>query len=251
MLFIWIYGSVLAVSLISLIGIATLSIHTERLRRVLFILVSLATGALLGDAIIHLIPEAFEKAASPLTVSLVILLGLISFFVLEKFLRWHHFHSEEEFSPDHSRIHPLGYLVIVGDGFHNMIDGLIIGSSYFISLEIGIATTTAVILHEIPQEIGDFGLLIHAGFSRVTALLANFASALLAFVGAGIAVTLGGEGGDLIPLIAAFAAGNFLYIAGSDLVPELHKVRDIRSSLLQLLFILIGIGIMALLLFLE
>ena len=251
MLYLWIFGSVLLVSLISLIGIVTLSIQTERLKKALFILVSLATGALLGDAIIHLIPEAFEKSSSPISISFSIILGMLMFFVLEKFLRWHHFHNDEEFSSEHSHVHPVGHLVIVSDGVHNLIDGIVIGTSYFISIEVGVATTLAVILHEIPQEIGDFGLLLHAGFSRTKALLANFASALLAFVGVGIAYAVGSQSEQFIPLIGAFAAGNFLYIAGSDLVPELHKTTGIRHSLVQLVAILFGIGIMALLLFLE
>ena len=247
----WICGSVLLVSLISLIGIVTIAVHTDRLKRVLFVLVSLATGALLGDAIIHLIPEAFENSTSPAVVSGAIISGMLVFFILEKFLRWHHFHNEDEFSGQHSHIHPVGHLVIVSDGVHNLIDGIVIGTSYFISIEVGIATTLAVILHEIPQEIGDFGLLIHAGFSKTKALLANFASALLAFVGVGVAYAIGNASEQFIPLIGAFAAGNFLYIAGSDLVPELHKTTSVRHSLVQLVAMLVGIGVMALLLFLE
>lgn len=251
MLTLYIFTSVFVISLISLIGIITLAIHTEKLKKGLFILVSLATGALIGDAVIHLIPEAFEESSSSLLVSSAIILGMLCFFVLEKFLRWHHFHNDEEFASDHGHVHPVGHLVIASDGVHNLIDGLVIGTSFFISIEVGIATTIAVILHEIPQEIGDFGLLLHAGLSKAKALLANFASALLAFLGAAIALMVGSQAEQYIPLIAAFAAGNFLYIAGSDLVPELHKTTSIRQSLVQFLALLLGIGLMALLLLVE
>lgn len=248
---VWIFGSVFIVSLISLVGVFTLSLSISFLRSILFLLVSLAAGALFGDAFLHLLPEVFGSDVSPLLVSSFVLAGLMSFFILEKFLRWHHSHGEDEFSPDHAHIHPVGHLVIVGDVLHNFVDGLVIGASYFISIEIGIATTLAIVLHEIPQEIGDFGLLIHAGFSRMWALLANFFSALIAFLGAFLAFSFQGSNEVVITLVAAFAAGNFIYIAGSDLVPELHKTVGLRQSLLQFSFIALGLLLMALLLLSE
>lgn len=232
-----------AVSLVSLIGITTLSLKQDLLKRVLFLLISLAAGALLGDAFIHLIPEAFAEGAST-PVALAILAGILCFFALEKFFHWHHSHGDDEFSPEHARIHPVGNLVIVSDGIHNLIDGLAIGAAFMVSPEIGIATAAAIALHEIPQEIGDFGLLIHAGFSRMQALLVNFASALTAFVGLGIAFLLGNSSEAFIPLIAAFAAGNFIYIALADLMPELQKTTDGKRSFLQIVMLLIGIGAM-------
>lgn len=242
--------AVLIVSLVSLIGVFTLSMQQAVLGRMLFLLISLAGGALLGDAFIHLIPEAFEHA-NPTTVSLLILAGILSFFILEKFLHWHHSHGDDEFSPEHARIHPLGHLVIASDGVHNLIDGLAIGAAFLVSPEVGIATAIAIALHEIPQEIGDFGLLIHAGFTRAQALLVNFLSALTAFVGLGIAFLIADMSEALIPLIAAFAAGNFIYIALSDIVPELHKTKGARNALLQFGTILVGILAMILLLGLE
>jgi zinc and cadmium transporter len=240
-----------AVSLVSLIGIATISLKEHLLRRVLFLLISLAAGALLGDAFIHLIPEAFAESASPLLVSLLIIAGVLSFFVLEKFLHWHHSHGEEEFSPEHGKIHPVGHLVIASDAMHNLVDGLAIGAAFMVSPEIGIATTIAIALHEIPQEIGDFGLLLHSGFSRMKALVMNFISALTAFVGLGIAFVLGSTNELLIPYIAAFAAGNFIYIALADLVPELQKTIGVKRSFLQFIAILVGVGVMFALLVLE
>lgn len=243
--------AVALVSVVSLIGLFGLSLRQDLLRRALFLLISLAAGALLGDALIHLIPEAFEEAGNPLLVSLLILAGIFSFFVLEKFLHWHHSHGDEEFSPEHARIHPVGQLVLVSDGVHNLIDGVAIGAAFMVSTEVGIATTIAVILHEIPQEVGDFGLLLHAGYTRMKALLVNFVSALFAFVGLGIAFLLTEVSESIIPFIAAFAAGNFIYIALADLVPELHKTTQPKRSVLQLIAIAAGIAAMLALLAFE
>ena len=231
------------VSLISLIGLATLSMKQELVRKVLFLLVALAAGALLGDAVIHLIPEAFAEA-DVTTAALFVLAGILAFFLLEKYLHWHHSHGDEEYSPEHARIHPVGNLVIVSDGIHNLVDGLAIGAAFMVSPEIGIATTIAIALHEIPQEIGDFGLLMHAGFTRGKALLMNFLSALTAFVGLALAFALGEVSEAWVPLIAAFTAGMFIYIALADLVPELHKTTDGKRTFLQLAVIIIGIAAM-------
>lgn len=235
--------AVLAVSLISLIGLATLSFKEGALRKVLFLLISLAAGALLGDAFIHLLPEAFAEA-DPVAVSVFALAGILSFLMLEKFLHWHHSHGEETEEGEHVRIHPLAHLVIVSDSVHNLVDGIAIGAAFLVSPEIGIATTIAIALHEIPQEIGDFGLLLHSGFSRSRALAMNFLSALTAFAGIGIAFWLAETHESLVPLIAAFAAGNFIYIALADLVPEIHKTRGGVRGIAQFIVILAGLGVM-------
>ena len=247
-------GSVVVVSLISLVGIITLSWKDAVIRRFLFLLVSLAVGALFGDAIIHLIPEAFSKTDSA-TASFFMLVGIFLFFILEKILHWHHTHGEghEDIAAllhSHDRIDPVGRLVLVSDAIHNFIDGVIIAAAYLVSIEIGIATTIAVVLHEIPQEIGDFGILIHAGYSKARALLINFFTALFAILGAVIVLILG-DVAAFVPAMTALAAGSFLYIAGSDLVPELHRTSNIRHSLGQLAAILVGIALMFALLFLE
>ncbi len=243
-------GAVGIVSLISLVGATTLSFKPAFLQRIIFLLIALAAGALLGDAFIHLIPEAFEQA-STFSVAISILVGILAFFILEKFLHWHHRHGDEEFAPDHARIHPVGQLVLVSDCVHNLIDGLAIGAAFLVSPEIGVATTIAIALHEIPQEIGDFALLIHAGFSRTRALFLNFFSALSAFVGLGIAFWLSESIENAVPLVAAFAAGNFIYLALADIVPELHKTTGIRNTLFQFAMVLVGLVAMALLLSLE
>lgn len=241
--------AVFAVSLLSLIGLFTLSFKESALRKVLFLLISLAAGALLGDAFIHLLPEAFEEAGS-VSTSIFVLAGILSFLMLEKFLHWHHSHGDDA-SEEHARTHPVGHLVIVSDGVHNLVDGIAIGAAFLVSPEIGIATTIAIALHEIPQEIGDFGLLLHAGFSRARALWMNFVSALTAFGGVAIAFALAETSERIIPLIAAFAAGNFIYIALADLVPEIHKTRGTTRGIAQFLVILAGLGAMVLLLGLE
>lgn len=249
--------SVIIVSCIAFIGLITLTFGERLLRRTIFLLVSLSVGALFGDAFIHLIPEAVSESPNITIVSTAIIAGIIVFFILEKFLHWHHNHEEdteealEGHTHDHSTVKPVGYLVLASDILHNLIDGLVIGASYFVSIEVGIATTIAVVLHEIPQEIGDFGVLIHAGFSKMKALFYNFLSALSAIVG----VIIIGFFGDTVEvysyIITAFAAGGFIYIAGSDLVPELHKTTGTKKSILQFIAIILGIGIMYALLFLE
>lgn len=234
--------AVLAVSCISLVGLFSLSFKEGLLRKFLFLLVSLAVGALLGDAFIHLLPEAFAEAGATAT-SMFVLAGILSFLMLEKFLHWHHSHGENT-SEEHGRVHPLGRLVIVSDSVHNFVDGIAIGAAFLISPEIGIATTIAIALHEIPQEIGDFGLLLHAGYSRAKALVFNFLSALTAFAGIGVAFWMADTSEVLIPLVAAFAAGNFIYIALADLVPELHKTQGAKRGIAQFVVILVGLAAM-------
>jgi len=252
--------SVLVVSLVSLIGVFTLSFRESFLRASIFFLVSLAVGALLGDAIIHLIPEAIEEfGGNAPQAALWVLMGFLVFFILEKFLRWHHAHGLEDTHGDpesvvaaHGRVKPVGPLVLVSDGFHNFIDGVIIAASYAISIELGIATTIAVILHEIPQEIGDFGVLIHAGFTKTRALLMNFLSALLAVAGAAAFILLEGTHESLLPALLGISAGSFIYIAGSDLVPELQQNNvSLKRSVGQLGAVVIGMALMFALLALE
>jgi zinc and cadmium transporter len=249
--------SVIIVSAISLMGLFVLNFNEKLLRRTIFILVSLSVGALFGDAFFHLIPEAFEVASNSTSISVAIIVGILLFFVLEKFLLWHHNHGEDAeeaihgHEHDHTQVKPLGYMVLFSDGIHNFIDGLIIGASYFISIEVGIATTIAISLHEIPQEIGDFGVLLHAGFTRAKALFFNFLSACAAILGVFAAVFVGEMSENVGSIVAAFAAGGFIYIAGSDIVPELHKTKGLKNSLVQFGAIVVGVLAMYLLLFLE
>jgi zinc and cadmium transporter len=167
--------------------------------------------------------------------------GFLLFFLVEKYLHWHHHHDAD--SGIH--IHPVGYINLVSDGIHNFIDGVLIGVSFLTSIPLGIATTLAVILHEIPQEIGDFGVLISAGFTRKRALWLNFATALTAVVGTVLALVFGGRLETLTAYAIPLTAGGFLYIAAVDLLPPLHKETRPSRSLLQLIAIIAGVAIMA------
>ena len=239
---IWIYTlvSVFLISLISFIGILTFSLKTEKLKAILIYFISFSAGALLGDAFIHLLPEIVRDNGFTLQISLSLLSGILIFFALEKIIHWQHCHMP--ITKEHA--HPFAYMNLVGDGLHNFIDGLIIGASYLINIQVGIATTIAVILHEIPQEIGDFGVLLHGGFSKARALTLNFLTALLAIAGAIIALWLGSLSENITTFLIPFAAGGFIYIAGSDLIPELHKETSIRISIFQLAAFILGILIM-------
>ncbi|HEY4493883.1 MAG TPA: ZIP family metal transporter [Candidatus Paceibacterota bacterium] len=244
---IYIFASVILVSLVSLVGVLLLSIQEQFLKKYIFIFVSIAVGALLGDAFIHLIPEAFEGSLGSLLTSNLIIGGILIFFVLEKFMHWHH-HGDDH---DEHHIHPAGRLVLISDGVHNLIDGLIVGVSFLASVPLGVATTLAVILHEIPQEIGDFAVLIHAGYTKKRALWLNFISALFAVLGAVAAMILGGAGEAISVWILPLAAGGFIYIAVADLIPELHKAKESRHAILQVAAVILGVLAMVALVFLE
>lgn len=234
----WILLLNFLISLISFIGVLTLTMKEKTLQKMLLFLVSLATGALMGGAFLHLIPESLEKI-DPFSASSYVLLGFILFFFLEKLLWWRHCHFKK------CPIHTFGYLNLVGDGIHNFTDGLIVAASFLSNFSLGIATSLAVALHEIPQEIGDFGVLVYAGFKRKKALLLNFICALAAI--------LGGLFGYLLrsfffhALLLPFAAGGFIYIAASDLIPEIRKERELKPSLLMFFTFLLGITLMAIL----
>jgi len=248
MLEIWLYTivSVFIVSLISLIGVFTFSIDHKKLEKALIYLVSLSAGTLLGDAFIHLIPEAYESSDS-LWVGLYILIGMLFFFVVEKFFHWRHCHHV----PSEEHPHPFSYVILAGDSVHNFIDGLVIAASYLVSIPVGIATTIAVLFHEIPQEIGDFGSLMYGGFSRAKALTFNLLSGLTAVAGAIVVLVLNANISGMNNFLIPFAAGGFIYIASADLIPELHKNTDAKKSFLQIMTFMAGIVLMLLLINLE
>lgn len=241
-------ASVLVVSIISIIGIATLWLKEQQLKKILLYMVSFSAGALFGDAFIHLIPEAIEETGFGLPISMLILFGILFSFIVEKFLRWRHCHIPT--SNEHP--HSFAYMNLFGDAIHNLIDGLIIGGSFVFSISLGIATTLAVIFHEIPQELGDFGVLIHGGFSKKKALWFNLLTALTAVLGTILALVLGSNLEGFTPLLVSFAAGNFIYIAGSDLIPELRKDEaNLKKSAMQIISITLGVCTMLLILLFE
>ncbi|HLD78272.1 MAG TPA: ZIP family metal transporter [archaeon] len=255
-LFLQILIAVALVSAVSFIGILALTKRRAVLERALLPLVSFAAGALLATALLDLLPEALEGAeASGLAASALfpfVLAGIVLFFALERLLHWHHHHSLEhaaERMEEHASgrgLKALPWLNVVGDFVHNALDGVAIAAAFLVDPALGIATTIAVIAHEIPQEVGDFSLLLYSGWSVRKALSFNFLSALGAVVGAVIAYLTAGAVEASTPLLAAFAAGALLYIATADLVPELHKEQRLGRSLIQLALFLLGIALLAL-----
>jgi zinc and cadmium transporter len=240
----WMYttASVVAVSLLSFVGVLVLVLREGVLRRLLPILIGFAVGALLGDALLHILPELSEKGGINAAIAFVMVAGIVGFFVLEKFIHLHHALSTSE-----GRIHPVAMANLLGDGVHNFVDGAIIAGAFLVSAALGVTTTLAVALHEIPQEFGDFGVLVHAGLKPKRALLFNFLSALSAVAGGVVTLLLAGELSVARPLLA-ITAGGFVYIAGADLIPELHRETDARTSLLQFGSMIAGFAVMGLLL---
>jgi len=240
-------ASVILVSLISFVGILALAWKEEFLHKILLLVVGFSAGALIGNVFLHIIPEIAENGGFTVTVALSIIAGIILFFVLEKIIFWHHCHM-----PPHTHhVHEFAYTNLIGDALHNFLDGVIIGGSYLISIPLGIATTVAVVLHEIPQEVGDFGVLIHAGFSKFKALMFNFLTALAAVLGGIIALVIGVQSEILKQFLIPIIAGGFIYIAVADLIPELKKEERTKHSILQVISFCLGIGIMLALLLLE
>ncbi len=249
--------SVLIVSLLSLIGAVTLFFGRQKVEKFLIYLVGFSAGALLGDAFLHLIPESVEAAGGFVpAISVYILIGILFAFIVEKVFHWGHYHhlenrkekNKKEKSKEVKDEKILGYMNLFGDGMHNFIDGIVIGASYLVSFPLGLATTLAVIFHEIPQELGDFGVLLHSGFSRRKALLFNFLSAALAIVGGVLAVWLASRVDGLLIFLIPFTAGNFIYIAAPNLIPELQKEPRFGRSIAQLISMLAGIAVMIVLL---
>ncbi len=231
--------SVLIVSLISLVGIFTLSINEKKLKEMLFLFVSFAAGTMLAGAFFDLLPEAsgISGAAVP-EIFFYALIGVIVFFVVESIIHLYHCH----FLGDSHYVKPVTYLNLFGDGLHNFLDGIAIAVSFLTSIEMGIAVTLAVIFHEIPQEIGDFSVLIYGGFSKAKALGFNFLTALTAFAGALFAYFFSlALGPNLIAFLLAFSGGGFIYMAAANLIPELHKEENLSKSALQIIALLLGV----------
>ena len=231
----WILLATLVNGLMALVGAFTLWLKPKTLNKLLMFLVAFSAGALLGGAFFHLIAESLEVIPAE-TNFLFVLAGFSLFFILERFLHWHHCHEGQ------CEVHPVSYLILFGDGIHNFIDGLVIAASFIVSVPFGIITTTLIIAHEIPQELGDFGVLVYGGMDKTKALAYNFVSQLTCVVGglAGffLATTL-----DVAPLLP-FAAGGFIYIATSDLVPELHKEQDVKKAATHFIMFLFGLVLM-------
>jgi len=228
-------ASVLAVSLLSLLGAVFIIMRRDTINRIIMFTLALSSGVLLGSTFFELLPESLEL--NPEYALLWTLIGFVTFFSIEKLIHWHH-HVEGRHVHDEK---PMAYLTLIGDGIHNFADGAVIAASYMVSIPLGITTTLAVVAHEIPHELSDFLVLLHGGFSNKRALLYNFLSATTAVLGAILVLAVSQEFTEFERFLVPFAAGNFLYIAASDLIPELLSQRKGKTSVLQLLFMLCGI----------
>ena len=226
-----------AIALIAFIGIFTLLLKEKLLNKILLILVSLSAGALMGGAFLHLIPEAVEKSQGT-DIFLFVLVGFILFFVIEKVLHWRHCHKGK------CDVHTFSYMNLVGDAIHNFIDGLILAASFVTSVELGLTTTIAIAAHEIPQEIGDFGVLIYGGFKKKKAIILNFIVALTIVIGGLIGYFISKSVESAVTFLLPFAAGGFIYIAATDLIPEIKKELDFKKYMATLIVFIIGILIM-------
>jgi len=228
----WSISAVAVVSLLSFSGALSLFLNEKWLNKALIYFVSFAAGSMIGASFFHLLPEVLETIPS-LEVFIAVLVGFSLFFVLERFLRWHHCHNGECETHNH-----LGWLNLIGDGFHNTIDGMVIFASFLGGPVLGIPVTLSIILHEIPQELGDFGVLLYSGFTKKRALFYNLLSACMAFVGVLLGWMFYQQSELVSALLLPFAAGGFIYIASSDLIPELHKDRNLtRAVLSYILFV--------------
>jgi len=234
----FIIAATVLVSLVSLVGIALFFVAKKEMDRLLFYLVSFSTGTLLGAAFFDLLPESIGGIEAALALEIAFL-GVVAAFVMEKIIHWHHHHAGSE--KEHA--HPLGMLTLVGDGAHNFFDGVAIAAAFIVNVPLGITTTIAIALHEIPQEIGDFGLLLYSGYSRAKALAFNLISALAAVAGGALFFFFSNSVAHLESYALAFTGGMFVYIAGADLLPELHKEKNARNSALQLILIVFGASV--------
>ena len=239
MALLWILSAVILVSAISLIGVFTIGIKSKFFDRILILLVGFAAGGLMGGAFLHLLPEAIETYGVE-SVFFYALTGFAVFFLLERYLYWRHCHDGV------CDVHIFTYLNLFGDAAHNFIDGLIIAAAFMTEIKLGVVTTLAVVFHEIPQEIGDFGILVYGGFSKKKALLFNFMCALMSVLGALLGYFLYNAIDNVSLFLIPFTAGGFIYIAASDLIPELHKQKDAKRANLAFITFILGLAFMAL-----
>jgi zinc and cadmium transporter len=206
--------------------------------------VSFAIGALLGAAFLALLPHAVQGVQDFHTLGLTVLLGILGFFLLEKMVLWRHCHAEhcEAHTPDEDQHgQAAGTLVLIGDGMHNLVDGVLIAAAFLVDLHLGIVTSLAVAAHEIPQEVGDFAVLLHSGYSRGKALVFNILASFTTLIGALVAYWSLADIQYILPYILAIAASSFIYIAVADLIPGLHKRLHFSATLQQLTLIIAGV----------
>jgi len=234
---IWIIGSSLLMSAIALVGSVTLILKEKTLNKIILPLVAFAAGSLIGGAFFHMIPAGIISYGNTTGFYLWIVIGFVVFFMLEQFLHWHHCHRA-----DLDCKKPLTYLILIGDALHNFIGGLAIAGVFLIDIRLGIMTWLAAAAHEIPQELGDFSVLIHGGWSKHSALIFNVLSALTFLIGGLITYILSSDFD--VAFLVPFAAGNFIYIGASDLIPEIKKHENLKTNIIHLLSLITGIILM-------
>jgi zinc and cadmium transporter len=234
---VWIIGSGIVMSAVALVGSVTLFLKEETLQRVVLPLVAFAAGSLLGGAFLHMIPAAVDRGVPQLSLYLWTLLGFAVFLALEQFLHWHHCSRA---SSDCRK--PLTYLILIGDGLHNFLGGLAVGGIFLIDVRVGVSAWLAALAHEVPQELGDFGVLLHGGWSKGRALFFNVLSGLTFLLG-GLLAFVASSWID-VTFLVPFAAGSFIYIGASDLVPEVNKHGDLMTNLVHFGSFAAGIGML-------
>jgi zinc and cadmium transporter len=237
--------SVILISLVAVVAIIPVLMKKKLSKHFLLVLLSLSVGTLLGGVFIHFLPEMAEQGYT-LGTAIYILLGFLVFFVIEKFVHYRHKKNCQHGNCGHGHAYHLAPLNLIGDGVHNFLDGMVIAGSYIVSIPLGIAATISILFHEVPQEIADFGVLLYSGMSKLKAVMFNLLSAATAIVGAVLGLFLAGKTANFTLFIIPFAAGSFLYIAASNLVPELHRHCKLWDTVLHLVAILVGVGIMVL-----
>jgi len=230
----WVISATLIDSLVGLVGVFSLFIDEGRLKKMIKTLVAFSAGALLGGAFFHLLAEAIEKMSVTQVFSIT-LVGFLAFFILEEYLHWHQCEECE--------IHPYSYLMIIGDSIHNILDGLVIAGTFMVSTHLGIITTILLIAHEVPQELGVFGVLVSGGFNRSRALLYSFLAQCTCILG-GISGYLFFSRMEIFSLlIIPFTAGGFIYIAAADLIPGMHKTEGFEK-ITSFIWLCLGLGFM-------
>jgi zinc and cadmium transporter len=234
---VWIVASGLAMTAIALVGGLTLLLRDATLQRMILPLVAFSAGSLIGGAFFHMIPAAMARSGEPLVPLTWTVLGFVLFFAVEQFLHYHHCHRASAQCRK-----PLTYLILLGDGLHNFLGGLAIGTTFLVDVRLGVATWVAAAAHEVPQELGDFGVLLHGGWSKAGALALNVASASTFLVGGVLAYAASArlDMSFLVPL----AAGNFLYIGAADLVPEVNKPQRLSANLAHFAAFCAGLGLL-------
>ena len=235
----WILAATLAGGVLSVLAAAAFALRARPAQ--VSLLVSYAIGTLLGAAFLEILPQAFERSGSPARVSATVLIGILLFFLLEKLMLWRHHHDGPDGAPhaDHGRI---ATMVIVGDTFHNCVDGVIIAGAFLVSVELGLITALAIITHEIPQEVGDFLVLLHSGYSKSQAFAFNILSSIAMVIGGALAYYALQTVQQWVPLLLGIAAASMIYVSVADLIPGLHQRRELRATLQQVLLIAAGIA---------